>query len=91
MSNTIFGGIEGGGTHFKSIIAIDPKHILYEESFPTTSPSETVEKAIRFFSDHIKRGVEICSVGLGSFGPLDLNPPFTNFWIHHRHSQTGMV
>ena len=68
MSNTIF-GIEGGGTHFNCIIAIDPKHILYEESFPTTSPSETVEKAIRFFSDHIKRGVDICSVGLGSFGP----------------------
>ncbi len=69
MSNTIFGGIEGGGTHFNCIIAKDPKNILYENSFPTSSPSETVGKAIHFFTEHIKRGVDISSVGIGSFGP----------------------
>lgn len=79
MSNAIFGGIEGGGTHFNCIIAKDPKNILYENSFPTSSPSETVGKAVHFFTEHLKRGVDICSVGIGSFGPLDLDPASPTF------------
>jgi fructokinase len=79
MPNNFFGGIEGGGTHFNCIIAKDPENILSEMSFSTTSPSETVDKVVHFFVEHIKRGVDICSVGLGSFGPLDLNTTSETF------------
>jgi fructokinase len=74
MSDCVFGGIKVGGTHFNYIIASSPKHILFETSFPTTTPEETVEKVVLFFAEHIKHGVEIYSIGPGSFGPLNLTP-----------------
>ncbi len=79
MSRIIFGGIEGGGTHFNCIIANDPQHIICETTFPTTSPTETIEKVASFFLEQIKLGVEISSIGLGSFGPLDLHPGSPTF------------
>ena len=37
------------------------------ETFPTTAPAETIDRAADFF-----RGHEIAALGIGSFGPVDL-------------------
>jgi fructokinase len=69
----LFGGIEAGGTKFVCMVGNNPDHILSEERFPTTTPCETIKKAIDFFSPY-KNSRELVAVGIAAFGPLDLIP-----------------
>lgn len=68
----VYGGLEAGGTKFVCAIGAGPQAILAEERFPTTAPAETVARAVAFF----KRApdLELAAIGLGSFGPVDLDP-----------------
>jgi fructokinase len=66
---TVYGGVEAGGTKFVCATGTGPDH-LERSSFPTTSPAETVARAIEFFC---ARG-PIRALGIASFGPVDLNP-----------------
>ena len=72
----IFGGIEAGGTKFVCAIASGPDDIRAETSFPTTTPDETIDRAIAF----LQRNHEpLSSVGIGSFGPVDLDQTSQTF------------
>lgn len=66
----LFGGIEGGGTKFICAVGSGPNDLRAETSFPTTTPAETLGKAIDFFRkfDGLK------ALGIACFGPLDPNP-----------------
>src|SRR5262249_107912 len=66
-----WGGIEAGGTHFVCAVGTGPDDIRAEASFPTTTPAETLARAVDFFKD---APGPIAAVGIGSFGPIDLNP-----------------
>lgn len=66
-----YGGIEAGGTKFNCIIAADPANILAEARFPTTTPDETLAQVIAWFR---AAPVPLRAIGIGSFGPVDLNP-----------------
>jgi fructokinase len=66
----VFGSIEAGGTKFVCGIGAGPDDLDTVE-FPTTSPDETVGKAIAFFQE---RGNRVRSIGIGSFGPIDPRP-----------------
>ena len=69
-----FGGIEAGGTKFVCAIANGPDDILDEDRFPTTDPEETLAKSISFFQRSIeKHKIKLLSLGIGCFGPVDLN------------------
>ncbi|MBI5564390.1 MAG: ROK family protein [Chloroflexi bacterium] len=68
----LYGGIEAGGTKFVCVIGADPQNILAEERFPTTTPDETIARSVDFFTRH---GHDLAAIGIGSFGPVDLNPP----------------
>lgn len=67
----LYGGIEAGGTKFVCVIGSGPDNILAEERFPTTTPDETIARSIAFFQRH---GGDLAAIGIGSFGPVDLNP-----------------
>jgi len=69
----LFGGVESGGTKFVCSIGHDPDHIISDISFATTNPTETIQKTIEFFTPYSTRN-ELTSVGIASFGPIDLNP-----------------
>jgi fructokinase len=69
-----YAGIEAGGTKWVCIIAKSPGEILASKRFPTTSPGETIAAAIDFFRSQEKENIKFRAVGIGSFGPLDLNP-----------------
>jgi fructokinase len=88
-----FAGIESGGTKFNILIANSPDDILAE----TTIPTETPENTLRQVSSFIKKVIGDCQctllgVGIGAFGPLDLNPKSRTYgqilstpksgWIH---------
>lgn len=65
------GGIEAGGTKFVCIVGTGPDDIRAITRFSTTTPNETLGKAIAFFEDHAD-GLD--TVGIASFGPVDPNP-----------------
>jgi fructokinase len=78
-----YGGIEAGGTKFVCVIANGPDDILTEERFPTTNSAETIQKTIHFFQQAIeKHNIRLISLGVGSFGPIDL---------HHSSKSFGFI
>ena len=74
----LYGGIEAGGTKFVCMIGTGPDAILNEIRIPTTLPEETIQQAVTFFKSHARYG-QLASVGIGSFGPVDLNPASLTF------------
>jgi fructokinase len=65
-----FGGVETGGTWCVCALGRAPDELAEREQFPTTAPEETVERIITFFDRHAKPA----AIGIGSFGPVDLDP-----------------
>lgn len=63
------GSIEAGGTKFVCAVGNENGEIFERVVFPTKSPHETMENVINFF-----QGKEIEAMGVGSFGPISLNP-----------------
>ena len=63
------GALEAGGT--KMVLAIYDENgtELERLTLPTETPDVTMPKMIAFFREH-----QIDALGVGSFGPLDLNP-----------------
>ncbi len=68
-----YGGVEAGGTKFICAVGTGFGEILAETRFPTTTPNETLEKVIQFFKEQLQK-VTLSAIGIGSFGPVDLNP-----------------
>ncbi len=68
-----FGGIEAGGTKFVCAVGNGPDDLREEFRFPTTTPAETLKKAIAYFQAQAKRE-QLLAVGIASFGPVDPNP-----------------
>jgi len=68
--NQLFAGLEGGGRKFVCAVAARPDDIRAEASIPTTTPEETIGKAISFFKEH----EPFAALGIATFGPCDLNP-----------------
>jgi fructokinase len=64
-----YGGVEAGGTKFVCAVGTGPED-LERTAFPTTMPDETLGRAIEFFREH----GPIRSLGIASFGPVDLDP-----------------
>jgi fructokinase len=68
----LVGGIEAGGTKFVCTVASGPDDIRANVRFPTTTPDETIGRAIAFFLDQQRKHGELAAIGIGSFGPIDL-------------------
>lgn len=66
------GAIEAGGTKFVCAVGTGPDD-LRSIRIPTTSPAETLAAAIDFLRPHAT------SIGIGSFGPVDLDPNSPTF------------
>jgi fructokinase len=74
----LWGGIEAGGTKTICAMGTGPEDLRAEARFPTTTPSETIQRIIQFFRG--QTGEEpLGAVGIGSFGPLDLDPQSPRF------------
>ncbi|MEX0821162.1 MAG: ROK family protein [Rhodothermales bacterium] len=72
-SDTLYGGIEAGGTKFVCAISDDAFQPRERVTFPTTTPVETIDRAISFFRTGVPDG-RLSAVGIGSFGPVDPDP-----------------
>src|SRR5215211_5204578 len=78
QTKKLYGGIEAGGTKFVCVVAGGPNQIADEIRFKTTTPEETLGKAIQFFSPFVSSG-QIHAIGVGCFGPLDVNPESSTY------------
>ena len=70
-----YAGLEAGGTKFVCMVAAGPDDVLAQTSLPTTKPEETLGKAITFFKAH----QPFAGMGIGTFGPCDLNPQSSTY------------
>ena len=68
----LWGGIEAGGSKFVCAVGDDEGNLLAETTFPTTNPGETFSHTISFFQNQRKSLGTFESIGIASFGPLDL-------------------
>lgn len=73
----LWGGIEAGGTKFVCAVGTGPGDVRAEVRFPTTTPEETIARAVEFLRR--EGGRELAAVGIGSFGPVDPNPASPTF------------
>lgn len=71
---TLFAGIEAGGTKFVCAVGSGPDDIRAQARFPTTTPSETLGNCVAFFQEQATQLGRFAALGIGSFGPVDLNP-----------------
>jgi fructokinase len=68
-----FAGVELGGTKCVAILAGGPQAIVARETVPTTTPDETLGALATILSQW-KTGEGCESLGIASFGPIEVNP-----------------
>lgn len=64
----ILGALEAGGTKMVCAVGNENGEILEQISIPTEKPETTIPRLLDFF-----RGKEIEALGIGCFGPVDVN------------------
>jgi len=74
LKKKIYGGIEGGGTKFRCVIGSDPDNIYASSEIDTKTPILTIKELINFFSEKHSEMPQALKIGIGCFGPLDLDP-----------------
>lgn len=72
----VFGALEAGGTKMVCALATAQGRILDRLTIPTRTPEETVPALLQFF-----RGRPLSALGLGSFGPLELDPRSPDYGV----------
>lgn len=81
MSAPLYGCIEAGGTKFVVGIAASPEDVRETARFDTISPDQTIGAAIDWLRAAQLRHGALESVGIASFGPLELDRNKPN-WGH---------
>lgn len=79
-ADQFYGGIEGGGTKFICLVGRGPDEIVDEIRFPTTTPLETLQRVTEFFTPYVHSN-KLKSIGLGSFGPVDVDPESPTYGV----------
>jgi fructokinase len=74
MTGRLIGGLEAGGTKFVCAVGRGPD-IVEETKFGTTTPAETLARAVEFF----KGQTQLAALGVASFGPIDLDASSPTF------------
>jgi len=70
----LFGGLEAGGTKMVCAVTDEYGKVLDRMSIPTSIPEENVPAMLDYF-----KGFKLDGLGVGTFGPLDLNPASLNY------------
>ena len=65
----LYGALEAGGTKMVLAVLDSCGNEISRTTLPTLTPQETLPAMIAFFREH-----PLCGLGIGCFGPLDLNP-----------------
>jgi fructokinase len=69
----LLGAIEAGGTKFNCVIANSVGEILAQRVIPTTTAEKTLNACADFFIESQASLGRISALGIGSFGPIELD------------------
>ncbi len=71
----LFGAVEAGGTKFVCAAGRGPLEILpqFRAVIPTTTPAQTLAAVVGFFERVRAAEGELAGIGVGGFGPLDID------------------
>jgi fructokinase len=64
--------VEVGGSKFVCAVGTGPGDLQRETRIPTTSPEDTLARAVAFFRE--PDGAPLRALGIATFGPVDLDP-----------------
>ncbi len=78
-SPPLLAAIEAGGTKYVCSVAFDPREPLLETRFPTGDPAETLARAADFFREAAAIHGPIAAMGIGTFGPAEIDPAAADF------------
>lgn len=70
----LIAAIEAGGTKFVVAVGSGPDDIKAITRIATTDPVHTMRETIQFISASARKYGPIQAIGVGSFGPIDLDP-----------------
>lgn len=70
----LLGALEAGGTKMVCAVGNEAGEIFDSVTIPTLTPEQTVGEMVSFFKSH-----PVEALGIGSFGPLDLNRRSTTY------------
>lgn len=76
---SLWGGIEAGGTKFICAVGEGPDKLNAKIRIPTTTPDQTLGRVVEFFQQQQALHGEIDAIGIGAFGPVDVNPSSSKF------------
>jgi len=79
MQKPRFGGIEAGGTKFICAIGSGSSELHTVVEIPTREPESTIAEAVRFFRSQLSDDGKLAGLGIGAFGPLELNEGATDY------------
>lgn len=75
----LFGGVEAGGTKFVCATGDGSNKLRATVEIQTREPESTIREALEFFRSQLQAGGSLAGVGIGSFGPLELNTEASNY------------
>ncbi len=78
-SAPLFGCIEAGGTKFIAGIISSPDDIRETVRIDTTNPTDTINATLEWFRNAEERHGPLASMGIASFGPLELDRSAPNW------------
>jgi fructokinase len=73
MTSKLYGCIEAGGTKFVLGLASGPDQIVAETKIPTTTPDETLSRAIEWMKAASAEHGALSGIGIATFGPAELD------------------
>ena len=86
----LIGGIEAGGTKFIcAIYDVEQSLVKYKVQIKTTNPQETLQQIFDWFNWVKREKGKVHSLGLGLFGPLELDPSSLDFGSIKSTPKTG--
>jgi fructokinase len=86
---TVKAAIEAGGTKWIVAVGDDTGKILEEIKIPTTGPSELMPKVIEALHVLKKSHGVFGSLGIGTFGPIGLNPDSSSYGTYFNTPKEG--
>lgn len=77
MNSALYAGIELGGTKTICCVGSSKDNILAKCRVPTTTPEETLREISGFIHEH----GDMQGIGIGAFGPINLNADSENYGV----------
>jgi len=89
VDTRIFGAVEAGGTKFVCAVGNARGEILAQTRFPTCEPTSTLATMLDFLRQQRDNFGPYTAIGIGSFGPIELDATSTLYGHIRRTPKSG--